>query len=121
MTDLILLQKKNDERWKTAKVTERLPVDPTAQRLFSNKARYLKIVHMLQALGSNMPDEAWVFIAATHERESGGNFVPARANGGGDGQYRYIPATVIPNEGGIGFRSTDPQAFVFLTGGVDGF
>ena len=74
MTDLVTLQKKNDARWKTAKVTGRLPVDPTAQRLFSNKARYLKIVHMLQALGSNMPDEAWVFIAVTHERESGGNF-----------------------------------------------
>jgi lysozyme family protein len=74
MTDLVALQKRNDERWKIAKLTGRLPVDSVAQRLFSNKARYLKIVHMLQALGSNMPDEAWVFIAATHERESGGDF-----------------------------------------------
>lgn len=74
MTDLVLLQRRNDARWKVAKVTGRLPVDPTAHRLFANKARYLKIVHMLQALGSNMPDEAWTFIAVTHERESGGNF-----------------------------------------------
>lgn len=74
MTDLVLLQKRNDARWKVAKVTGRLPVDPTAHRLFANKARYLKIVHMLQALGSTMPDEAWTFIAVTHERESGGNF-----------------------------------------------
>jgi lysozyme family protein len=74
MTDLALLQRRNDERWKVAKITGRLPVDPTAHRLFSNKARYLKIVHMLQALGSNMPDTAWTFIAVTHERESGGNF-----------------------------------------------
>ena len=74
MTDLIALQKRNDERWKTAKLTGRIPVDAVAARLFANKARYLKIVHMLQAFGSNMPDEAWVFIAVTHERESGGNF-----------------------------------------------
>lgn len=74
MVDLVLLQKRNDAHWKTAKITGRLPVDPTAHRLFSNKARYLKIVHMLQRLGSNMPDEAWTFIAVTHERESDGNF-----------------------------------------------
>jgi lysozyme family protein len=74
MANLIALQEANGKRWKIAKLTGRLPVDATTQRLFSNKARYLKIVHMLQALGSNMPDEAWVFIAVTHERESGGNF-----------------------------------------------
>lgn len=74
VTDLVLLQRKNDQRWKMAKVTGRLPVDLTAHRLFSNKPRYLKIVRMLQALGSNMPDNAWTFIAVTHERESGGNF-----------------------------------------------
>lgn len=44
MTDLIALQKRNDERWKIAKLTGRLPVDATAQRLFSNKAHYLKVV-----------------------------------------------------------------------------
>jgi hypothetical protein len=50
-----------------------------------------------------------------------GSFVPARANGSTDGQYRYTPATLVPDAGGIGFRSTDPQAFVFLMGGTDAF
>lgn len=74
MLNLQLLQQKNDQRWKSAKLTGRLPVNATANKAFSNKNIYLKIIHELQALGSNIPDVAWVFIAVIHNRESGMDF-----------------------------------------------
>jgi lysozyme family protein len=74
MVNLSELQHLNDERWQSAKVTGRIPVDRTAQTAFNNKARYLEIVRRLRALGSNMPDETWVFIAVIHYRESGMDF-----------------------------------------------
>jgi lysozyme family protein len=110
MVDLALLQKRNDERWKTAKVTGRLPVDPAAHRLFSNKARYLKIVHMLQALGSNMPDEAWTFIAVTHERESGGNFNTHLGQGDPLADHNGRPIKTVHVPAGRG-PFTGPEAF----------
>lgn len=110
MTDLTLLQKRNDQRWKTAKVTGRLPVDPVGHRLYSNKARYLKIVHMLQALGSNMPDDAWVFIAAIHERESGGNFNTHIGQGDPLTDKHGNPVKTVHVPAGRG-PFTGPQAF----------
>jgi lysozyme family protein len=110
MTDLALLQKRNDERWKVAKITGRLPVDPTAHRLFSNKARYLKIVHMLQALGSNMPDTAWTFIAVTHERESGGNFNTHLGQGDPLTNRQGVPIKTVHVPAGRG-PFTGPEAF----------
>jgi lysozyme family protein len=74
MTDLNALQRANDQRWKIAKITGRLPVVPTAQKAFANRSRYLDVVRRCRARGSNMPDEAWVFVAVVHNRESGMDF-----------------------------------------------
>ena len=73
MTDLVALQKKNDARWKVAKIT-RTGFDAVAKKGYVNKQRYIDIIHRLRKLGSNMPDEAWVFIAVVHNRESGMDF-----------------------------------------------
>lgn len=72
MTDLALLQRLNDRRWLAAKITRNF--SKPADIAFANKDRYIKIVRMLRDLGSNMPDEAWCFIAAIHYRESNFNF-----------------------------------------------
>ena len=74
MTDLVKLQRLNDQRWATAKVTGRLSVDDLARKAVSAKLRYLSIVKRLRDLGSNIPDDAWSFIAVIHNRESGMNF-----------------------------------------------
>lgn len=74
MANLTTLQRQNDQRWATAKLTKRLNFNPVAQKAFKNRDRYLDIVHRLQALGSNIPDNAWVFIAVIHNRESGMDF-----------------------------------------------
>lgn len=74
MIDLVLLQQKNDQRWKVAKITGRLPLAATANKAFANKSIYLDIIKELRSLGSNIPDVAWVFIAVIHNRESGMNF-----------------------------------------------
>jgi lysozyme family protein len=74
MTDLVALQRKNDDRWRSAKITGRLKFGAVAQKAFANRSRYVEIVHRLRALGSNMPDEAWVFIAVIHNRESSMDF-----------------------------------------------
>jgi lysozyme family protein len=74
MTDLMLLQKQNDRRWASARVTGRLNATVPARRAIANKDRYLRIVRRLRELGSTMPDEAWVFVAAAHYRESGYDF-----------------------------------------------
>src|ERR1700740_3826274 len=72
--DLVLLQRKNDARWKTAKITGRIPLNATANKAFANRSVYLDIIKELQILGSNIPDVAWVFIAVIHNRESGMDF-----------------------------------------------
>lgn len=74
MTDLNALQRANDARWKSAKLTGRLNFDAVARKAFSNRARYIDVVQRCRARGSNMPDEAWVFVAVIHNRESGMNF-----------------------------------------------
>lgn len=75
MTDLLrALQRANDSRWKTAELTGRLNFEPVARKAIANKARYIDIVRRCRARGSNMPDEAWVFVAVIHNRESGMDF-----------------------------------------------
>lgn len=74
MTDLAQLKKANDARWKRAKITRPQLFQARAAIAYKNKARYMTIVHRLQKLGSNMPDDAYVFLAVTHERESSMNF-----------------------------------------------
>jgi lysozyme family protein len=74
MTDLNALQRANDARWKIAKITGRLNFDAVARKAFANRARYIDIVRRCRARGSNMPDEAWVFVAVIHNRESGMDF-----------------------------------------------
>lgn len=73
MVDLVALQRRNDQRWKSARIT-RTGFDAVAKKAFANRERYLDIVRRLRALGSNMPDEAWVFIAVIHNRESSMDF-----------------------------------------------
>lgn len=74
MTDLAALQRANDSRWKTAKLTSRLNFAPVARKAYANRARYIDVVRRCRARGSNMPDEAWVFVAVIHNRESGMDF-----------------------------------------------
>lgn len=74
MPDLAALQRTNDARWKTAKLTGRLNFEPVARKAIVNKARYVDIVRRCRVRGSNMPDEAWVFVAVAHDRESGMDF-----------------------------------------------
>jgi lysozyme family protein len=74
MTNLIALQKRNDAWWQSAKITGRINFNKTAKLAYANRSRYIEVVHRLRALGSNMPDEAWVFIAVIHERESSMDF-----------------------------------------------
>lgn len=74
MTDLNALQRANDARWKNAKLTNRLNFDPVGRKAFANRARYIEVVRRCRVRGSNMPDEAWVFVAVVHNRESGMDF-----------------------------------------------
>lgn len=69
------LQRSNDARWKKMILT-RSPrdFDERAAIAYKNRWRYIEIIRRLRKLGSNMPDDAWPFIAAIHERESGMNF-----------------------------------------------
>lgn len=73
--DIQALQRRNDTRWKTM-IFARSPLDFDARAsiAYKNRFRYIEIIHRLRKLGSNMPDDAWPFIAAIHERESGMNF-----------------------------------------------
>jgi len=74
MANLEVLQRKNDQRWATARLTRKSEFDKVAKIAYANKGRYIAIIHKLRELGSNMPDEAWCFIAAIHYRESSFNF-----------------------------------------------
>lgn len=73
MTDLVELQRANDRRWKAAKVT-RAGFAASAKKADAAKKFYIDITRRCRALGSNMPDEAWVFIAVVHMRESSLDF-----------------------------------------------
>ncbi|MDI1264038.1 MAG: peptidoglycan-binding protein [bacterium] len=74
MTDLNALQRANDARWKSARLTSRLNFDIVARKAYASRARYIDVVRRCRARGSNMPDEAWVFVAVIHNRESGMDF-----------------------------------------------
>jgi len=71
--NLVELQNENDCRWKSAKIM-RSGFDKVAAKAEANKSRYIDIVHRCVERESNMPDEAWVFIAVIHERESDMDF-----------------------------------------------
>jgi lysozyme family protein len=92
MTDLNALQRANDARCKAARLTARLNFDPTAHKAFANKARYLDVVRRCRARGASMPDEAWVFVAVIHNRESAMDF--STHLGQGDPLSR--PTTHVP-------------------------
>jgi lysozyme family protein len=74
MTNLVVLQQENDKRWLHAHIIKQWLFDSRGKIAVANKARYLEVIRRLRALGSNMPDEAWVFIAVIHEREASMNF-----------------------------------------------
>lgn len=93
VVDLVSLQKKNDARWINAKITRGKSFESTASKAFANKERYVNICRLLRALGSHIPDAAWVFIAVIHNRESNMNF--ATHLGQGDPLNRkttHVPA-----------------------------
>jgi lysozyme family protein len=74
MANLVALQKANDKRWIAAKVTRKLESDRVAKRIIPNKSRYVDIVRRCRAVGSKMPDSAWLFVAIAHYRESNLDF-----------------------------------------------
>ena len=110
MTDLNALQRANDQRWKTAKLTGRLNFEPAAKKAYANRARYADIVRRCRALGSNMPHGAWVFVAVIHNRESGMDFTTHL----GQGDPLDRPTTHVPSGRGPFFGSD-----AFERGAVD--
>jgi lysozyme family protein len=113
MTDLVALQKANDQRWHDARITRGLAFNATAAKAFKNKARYVEIVRRCRALGSNMPDEAWVFIAVVHNRESSMDF--STHLGQGDPLNRatvHVPAGRGPFFGADAFEQGAVDALV---------
>jgi lysozyme family protein len=80
--DLAALQRKNDTRWKNLVFTRSpLDFDARAKIAYRNKWRYIEIIHRLQKLGSTIPDDAWPFLAAIHERESSMDFNTSMGQG----------------------------------------
>lgn len=71
--NLIELQDRNNQRWRKAKII-RSGFDKIATKADINKSRYIDIVRRCRERGSIMPDEAWVFIAVIHDRESDMDF-----------------------------------------------
>jgi lysozyme family protein len=113
MTDLNALQQANDARWNRAELTGRLNFDPPARKAYANKARYLDVVRRCRARGSNMPDEAWVFVAVVHNRESGMDF--STHLGQGDPLNRptvHVPAGRGPFFGADAFERGAVDALV---------
>lgn len=113
MTDLVALQRANDARWKSAKITSRLNFDSVARKAIANRARYIDIVRRCRARGSNMPDEAWVFVAVIHNRESGMDFTTHL--GQGDPLSRattHVPAGRGPFTGADAFERGAVDALV---------
>lgn len=113
MADLNALQRANDQRWKTAGLTGRLNFDPVARKAFANKWRYVDIVRRCRARGSNMPDEAWVFVAVIHNRESGMDFTTHLGQGDPlDRPTTHVPAGRGPFSGPDAFERGAVDALV---------
>lgn len=113
MADLAALQRANDARWKSAKITSRLNFDAVANKAFANRARYIDVVRRCRTRGSNMPDEAWVFVAVIHNRESGMDFTTHL--GQGDPLNRvttHVPAGRGPFTGADAFERGAVDALV---------
>lgn len=113
MTDLARLQQLNDQRWHSAKLSGRLNFKPLATKAYKNRDRYLDIVRRCRERGSNMPDEAWTFVAAIHMRESTLNF--STHLGQGDPLSRktvHVPAGRGPFTGPDAFERGAVDALV---------
>src|ERR1700690_4148208 len=105
MTDLVELQTKNGERWKTAKLTRGPQFERPAQIAVAHKAIYLDIQ---QRTGVH-----WIFVACTHYRESDQNF--ACNLGQGDPLNRvtvHVPAGRGPFTGPNAFADGAVDALV---------
>lgn len=113
MTNLVLLQKQNDERWHKAVVT-RAGFNAKAKIAFANKSRYVNICRMLREHGSNIPDSAWVFIAVVHNRESGMDFTTHLGQGDPlNKKTTHVPAGRGPFFGPDAFEMGAVDALVF--------
>jgi lysozyme family protein len=113
MTDLAALQRDNDARWKTAKLSGRLSFDAVARKAYANRARYIDIIRRCRARGSNMPDEAWVFVAVIHNRESGMDFTTHLGQGDPLAQVTtHVPAGRGPFLGADAFERGAVDALV---------
>lgn len=110
MTDLVALQKANDRRWAAAHITRSGAFSKKAATIVANKQRYIDIVRRCRALGSNMPDDAWVFVAVIHNRESSLDFNTHLGQGDPlrDGNGRAIKTVHVPAGRG---PFTGPDAF----------
>ena len=76
MVDLNALSAANAKRWADAKLTRGPEFAKPAKTAVDNKPRYLGISQR-----SGMPDISWVFIAASHYRESSQDFSKSLAQG----------------------------------------
>lgn len=114
MTDLVALKATNAKRWLNMNLTGRLDFNVFARKAVANKARYIDIVRRCRALGSNMPDEAWVFIALTHNRESSMNFATHLGQGDPlDRKTVHVPAGRGPFTGPDAFERGAVDALVY--------
>lgn len=73
MVNLVNLKKKNEERWKNAKITRATELNSVAKRLVAAKARYQVVEKQ-----TGVP---WYFIAVTHEREASQSWKGSLAQG----------------------------------------
>lgn len=110
--NLIELQNENDRRWHAAKVT-RSGFDRIAVKAEANKSRYIDITRRCRERSSIMPDEAWVFIAVIHDRESSMDFTTHL--GQGDPLNRktvHVPAGRGPFTGSDAFECGAVDALI---------
>lgn len=108
MADLVALKAANAKRWANAKLTRGPEFAKPAQTAFINKARYVSI-----AKRSGMPDIAWLFVAASHYRESSQDFT--KNLGQGDPLSRvtvHVPAGRGPFLGPTAFEDGAVDALV---------
>jgi len=108
MTDLVALKAANAKRWANAKLTRGPEFAKPAQKAFANKAKYVSI-----AKRSGMPEIAWLFIAASHYRESSQDFT--KNLGQGDPLDRvtvHVPAGRGPFLGPTAFEDGAVDALV---------
>ena len=107
-TDLVALKALNLQRWNNAKLTRGPEFAKPAQKAFANKARYVSITAR-----SGMPEEAWLFIAVSHYRESSQDFTKNLGQGDPlDRKTTHVPVGRGPFLGPTAFEDAAVDALV---------